>query len=165
MGTVNIPTLFNSNAISPDSTVLINLSNNEAGSRRIIVNEHLTLGELGVDFSSQAAQPPTWSEVRAKMAEVTSRTDIDDEEKHELCNALLADHKAKVAAFANAGGLNDQDKIAFAVCDWLIANKGFSSSDTGADSKIVRPSDLQVSAVPQANGLTIFSVTGTSVWG
>lgn len=155
--------LVNASSLKSDCIVLINLSNNETGARRITVAENLTLKDLGLTSFEQAKAPDSAALTKA-MTDVSKDAYMSPEQKQAKLNALVEKFKLDQAAYAAQGGTMIQDRIAIAACDWLVANRGFSKTDGGANTKVVKPSDLQVSTIQTGSGL-LFSVTGTSVWG
>jgi len=155
--------LVNKDQLHSGCIVLINLSNNEPGDRRITVNENLTLGALGLTTFEQAKAPDP-AKLRDDMSAVTASTYLSPVEISTRINQLVTDFKSAQEKYAAEGGSPIQDRIAMATCDWLVAHRGFSKKDVGKDIPVVTPSDLQVTTVNTGAGL-LFNVTGTSVWG
>jgi hypothetical protein len=152
--------LVNSKSVNKDSTVLINLSNNQS-SKRINVNENVTLGDLGIDSIQQALAPQFPTDQVAKI----NSSSMTGAEKAKALSALMQDHQKAQEGYALDGGMSLEDQIVAGVIKYLCTEHGFSTSDGGGSTKVIKPSDLLVTAIPVCGSTLMFSVSGTACWG
>jgi hypothetical protein len=158
---MKVTSLVNSNQVNENCTVLINLSGAGGPNGRITVNESLTLKELGVNPNAVEVAKPRFP---AKEIDDINRSDHDEVSKAEFIKKIIEGYQKVASAFAAAGGETLEDRIIHATVDWLVANKGFSREDN-ENSPVISEEELQVTAVPLADGGILFSVVGTAVWG
>jgi hypothetical protein len=151
---------LNNSQVKPTATVLINLSGGgQGGNKRISVSDNVTLAELGVDLSGQSAKP----EFPQEGINEVNASGMSADQKSAKIQGILNQYEAAAKTYAASGGMTIQDKIVLATVDYLVKKHGFSTKDE-AGKPYIKPSELQVTAVPVNNEL-MFSVVGTSVWG
>jgi len=154
--------MTNAAQINAGTTVLINLGAASDGrnTKRIPVNESVTLAELGVDANAAAAAKPEFP--TARIAEVSASA-LSDEEKMRRIGAVTDEFRKLSEAFAATKGQTLSDRIRTAVINRLVGIHGYSRTNA-AGAPFVSEDSIQVLAV-QVNGAYLFNVTGTATWG
>jgi len=158
-----VTTLLSNKSLNEGTTVILSLSNNGDGGKRISVNENLTLGEIGVNPQGGAAAEPSFADVQLRVAQISAGAGTPDS-KATAIRAEMDSYQAQVAQFKQAGGQNITDRVMQGVCNWLVANKGFTTADEAGKPRI-SAADLQVTAIQTQGGEMVFNVVGSSVWG
>lgn len=159
-----VTTLLSNKSLTKDTTVILALSNNGDGGKRISVNENLTLGDLGVDPQASGATEPSFAEVQLEVTAITSSAVLTASEKANLIKEKMTDYQNRVNQFKQSGGMNLTDRVMQGVCDWLVKNKDFTTQDEAGKPRI-SVNDLQVTAIQTHSGEMLFNVVGSSVWG
>ena len=160
-----LPTITNSSKLSGATQVMINLSNNNSGGKRVSVNKLMTFADLGIEAETTANAAPTGDSLNAQIAQINA-SGMEAVAKAEAIQNALAEYKAAVSAAASAGGqANLADRVILKVVQYLEEKEGFVTSDQGADKPVIKPSELQATVVQTQSGDLLFNVVGTSVWG
>jgi len=155
--------LLNSSQIGPDCMVLINLSNNDNSSKRINVNESITLKDLGLGGGS-TAQAPNWADAQAKMTVVCANPALSASEKAAAVQQITKDFTDASAKYQEVNGGNITDMVAVKAASFICEKYGFSSTDKDG-TVVLKAENLLVSTMITPKGELLFSVTGTAVWG
>jgi hypothetical protein len=157
-------TQLTAEALTGNTQVSINLSNNGTAVQRVAINEVVTFAQLGINPKTAAAAEPSFADTQTQITALSRRNDLSGQDKAAQITALMAEYTTKVAEFKAAGNVGIVDRVMAAVVQWLINTKGFSASGQ-AGKQTIKASDLQVSAIPTPHGDYVFNVVGTSVWG
>ena len=126
----------------------------------------MTLKDLGIDPKSKTGTvSPNYADVAKEIARVNASASYTPAQKMDKVQSLVSEFQKASQAFSAAGGQTLNDRVQFAVVDWLVANRGFKKDTGGAGDKGIKVTDRLVTLIPTASGDHVLTVSGTAVWG
>jgi len=144
--------------ITGNTRVYINIHGTNGQGKKITVAEDLTVAELGINLANMVAPEYPGREIAA----VQLRGDLTDAMKETETKRLTDNYKKAQAAFAGAGGVSVQNKIAKAVVN--LCKTGYGMKEKGDGAWNLTEGNLTVTP-QERDGVVIVSVGGAPVWG